>query len=151
MQVLFTPMSNFREKSAGYLANHMARLFASGLQRRIQPLGLAPAQFMVLLELWEEDDLTQRDLVARVEVEQATMANTLARMQRDGLIERRPCKDDKRARRICLTNHARSLRDPAIQAARGVNAGALSKLSTAEHAAFVQAMQTVIATLQRKT
>ena len=68
MQVFSTSMSKFREKSAGYLANHMARLFASGLQRRIQPLGLAPAQFMVLLELWEQDDLTQRDLVARVEL-----------------------------------------------------------------------------------
>ncbi len=40
-------------RSAGFLANHMARLFAVALQRRIKPLGLAPAQFMTLLELWE--------------------------------------------------------------------------------------------------
>lgn len=87
MQVLFTAMSNFREKSAGYLANHMARLFASGLQRRIQPMGLAPAQFMVLLELWEQDDLTQSDLVARIEVELlagATNFTLLALNFRDG-------------------------------------------------------------------
>ena len=69
-----------RARSAGYLANHMARLFAQRLHERIRPLGLAPAQFMTLLALWEEDGLTQRDLFERLDVEQATMANTLARM-----------------------------------------------------------------------
>ena len=72
-----------KERSAGFLANHMARLFANGLQQRIRPLGLAPAQFMTLLALWDEDGLTQRELVQRLNVEQATMANTLIRMPAD--------------------------------------------------------------------
>ena len=42
-----------KTRSAGFLANHMARLFAKGLQQEIRPLGLAPAQFMTLLALWE--------------------------------------------------------------------------------------------------
>ena len=46
-------------------------------------------QFAVLLELWAGDGLTQKELVERLDVEQATMANTLARMVRDGLVERR--------------------------------------------------------------
>ena len=95
--------------SAGFLANHMARLFAAGLQRRVAPLGLAPAQFMVLLELWQDDGLTQRDLVERLDVEQATMANTLARMVRDGLVTRMPHLADRRAQIVRLTPHARAL------------------------------------------
>jgi len=86
-----------RTRSAGYLANHMARLFAQRLHERIRPLGLAPAQFMTLLELWTADGLTQSDLVERLDVEQATMANTLGRMERDGLIERRADERDARA------------------------------------------------------
>ena len=79
-------MSDFdKHRSAGYLANHMARVFAHALAERIRPLGLAPGQFMTLIELWREDGLTQRDLVARLDVEQATMANTLKRMERDGI------------------------------------------------------------------
>ena len=97
-----------KNQSAGYLANHMARLFAQGLQARIKHLGLAPAQFMTLLALWQEDGLTQRQLIERLDVEQATMANTLARMVRDGLIERRPHPEDGRAQVVCLTAKARA-------------------------------------------
>ena len=79
-----------KSRSAGYLANHMARLFAQHLHRRIRPLGLAPAQFMTLLELWDDDGLTQKDLVARlrktiprqqfdIPVQAAIGANILAR------------------------------------------------------------------------
>ena len=142
-------MSFTKSTSAGYLANHMARLFASGLQKRIQPLGLAPAQFMVLLELWNLNGQTQSDLTRRLDVEQATMANTLRRMERDGLIERHPSKQDKRARLVCLTDKARNLKGPAIEAAETQNRAALARLSDAEKAALVNMMQRVIATMQR--
>ncbi|ADZ71829.1 MarR family winged helix-turn-helix transcriptional regulator [Polymorphum gilvum] len=135
--------------SAGYLANHMARLFFNALAERIKPLGLAPAQFMTLLELWAEDGLTQKDLVARLDVEQATMANTLARMERDGLVVRRPHVRDKRAQSIWLTEHARTLQGPATEAARSVNALALAELSDAERAQFLSSMNRTIAALRK--
>ncbi|MCB1364554.1 MAG: MarR family transcriptional regulator [Rhodobacteraceae bacterium] len=142
-------MSDFKRNSAGYLANHMARLFANGLHRRIGPLGLSPARFPVLLELWEQDGLTQSELVRRLDVEQATMANTLARMERDGLIERRPSPDDRRARLIFVTDRARRLQGAAMAAAAAENRQALSGLSADEQAAFIDLMTRVIATMQR--
>ncbi len=141
-------MAFSKNTSAGYLANHMARLFAAGLQKRLQPLGIAPAQFMVLLELWHEDGLTQRALLGRLDVEQATMANTLARMHRDGLITRAPSQIDKRARVIHLTAKARALQGPAQMAAKAQNAAALSGLSDAERAQLIKLMHQVIATLK---
>lgn len=93
-----------KKKSAGYLANHMARLFAQGLHERIKSLDLAPAQFMTLLELWNEDGLSQKELVERIDVEQATMANTIRRMERDGLITRKQNQKDARSHTIFLTN-----------------------------------------------
>ena len=143
-------MSFDKTKSAGYLANHMARLFAQGLQRRIRPLGLAPAQFLTLLELCAEDGLTQKQLVERVDVEQATMANTLARMARDGLIERRPHPEDERSRQIWLTDKARALRAPATQAAAAQNQVALAQLSEAERAQFLDMMHRVIGAMKRE-
>lgn len=121
-----------KTQSAGYLTNHLARLFAQALHERIRPLGLAPAQFMTLLELWAEDGLTQRDLVERLDVEQATMANTLARMVRDGLVVRRPHPEDGRAQQVWLTPKARELQGPATAAARAVNQVALDGLSPDE-------------------
>ena len=135
--------------SAGFLANHMARLFAAGLQRRVAPLGLAPAQFMVLLELWQDDGLTQRDLVERLDVEQATMANTLARMDRDGLITRRPSETDRRARVVEITPKARAMREAAIAAAKAQNEAALAGLTGTERDELLRLMRKVIGAMKR--
>lgn len=145
-----TPSSAFEKSaSAGYLANLMARLFAHRLSEAIRPLGLAPAQFMTLLELWAEDGLTQADLVARLAVEQATMAGTIARMERDGLLLRRPHPSDRRAQTLHLTAHAQALRGPASAAAAGVNRRALAALSAAERADFLHLTGKIIAALEK--
>lgn len=138
-----------KTRSAGFLANHMARLFAHALQVEVGPLGLAPAQFMALLELWERDGLTQADLVERLDVEQATLANTLSRMQRDGLIRRVPHPEDRRARLIFLTDAARALETPAKQAAAGVNARALASLSDNQRETLLDLMTEVIGALRQ--
>ena len=137
-----------KSQSAGYLANHLARLFAQGLHERVRPLGLAPAQFMTMLELWAEDGLTQADLVARLSVEQATMANTLARMERDGLIRRLPHPDDKRARQNWLTPKAVDLQQAATAAAQSQNEHALRELSVPERQTLLDLMRRVIGTLK---
>ena len=62
----------FRQASTGFQANHMARLLTQALAEILRPLGLAPAQFIVLIELWDGEALTQKDLMGRLDVEQAT-------------------------------------------------------------------------------
>ena len=130
--------------SAGYLANHMARLFARGLQDRIAPPGIVTGQFPALLELWAQDGVTQKELVAKLDIEQATLANTLARMERDGLIRRTKHPADARAQQIWLTEKAQKIRESAYDAAMQQNELALSGLSPDERAAFIRAMQRVI-------
>lgn len=103
--------------SAAYLASQMAKGFARALQQRAAKLGFSPGQFPILLELWSEDGLTQKQLLERVDIEQATMANTLSRMERDGLVERRPHPTDKRAQLIFLTDKAAAIEAEAIEAA----------------------------------
>ena len=66
MQMLMKNMSFSKDDSAGYLANHMARLFERGLAARIRPLGLTTGTFPALLELWENDGLTQKQLAAQL-------------------------------------------------------------------------------------
>ena len=137
-------MKSFKEQSAGYLINHVARLFARGLTARIKPLGLTTGTFPALLELWDQDGLTQKKLVARLDIEQATMANTLNRMDRDGLVIRRKDPSDGRAQRVWLTDRVRSLKDAAIAAAIEENAASLAGLSTTEQALFIDLMKKVV-------
>ncbi len=55
-----------KTRSAGVLASELARLYSAELQRRLAPLGLSAAQFLVLSELWGEDGQTQRALTGRL-------------------------------------------------------------------------------------
>ena len=138
-----------RNTSAGYLVNFMARLFAEGLRKRIAPLGIVPGQFPALLALWERDGLTQKDLLKELAIEQATLANTLARMERDGLITRKEHPADARARTIHLTDKARSIRTAAYAAAQETNAEALAGFSDQERQAFLDLMGRTIRSLRR--
>ena len=103
--------------SAAYLASQLAKGFARSLQQRAAGLGFSPGQFPILIELWAEDGLTQKKLLERVDIEQATMANTLSRMERDGLIARKPHPSDKRAQLIFLTPKASAIKADAVKAA----------------------------------
>ena len=133
-----------KEDSAGYLINHMARLFAKELQHRIQPLGIVTGQFPILLELWEGDGLTQRELLEKLDIEQATLANTLTRMQRDGLIKRTKHPTDARAQQIWLTKKATDIKETAYQFAWQINMESLSALDAEEQAKFMDYMRRVI-------
>ena len=134
--------------SAGYLINHLARLFAEGLRQRVEPLGIVPGQFPALLELWLQDGQTQKQLVEKLDIEQATLANTLSRMERDGLITREPHPDDGRARIVKLTPKAKAIQKDAYEAAKKTNLFAMADLSEAEQAQFVDFMQRILKTLR---
>ena len=110
-------MTHNLSESATYLSSLLAKGFSRSLLTRASELGFSPGQFPVLIELWNEDGLTQREILDRLEIEQATLANTLARMERDGLIRREPHPKDKRA--ICnfLTDKARKIENDAMVAA----------------------------------
>ena len=130
--------------SAGYLVNNLARLLVEVLRKRIAPLGIVPGQFPTLLALWEKDGLTQKELLALVDIEQATLANTLTRMERDGLIIRKEHPADARARTIHLTEQGHSIRDEAYQTAMQINKEVLADLSDEETQEFLDYMRRVI-------
>lgn len=133
-----------RRISLGYQVNHLARLLAKALRDRIAPLGVVPGRFAQLLALYEQDGLTQAELCERVQIEQPTMANTLARMQRDGLIERVPDPADRRRSLVLLTERARQLEDDLVAAARAVNATATEGLDEGEVTAFMATLAALI-------
>lgn len=143
-----TPDAPVAGRAAGPIAAQMARLFARAMSDAIAPFHLAPAQYVVLRELWRLEGLTQSELARRLEVEQATMANTLKRMVRDGLIRREPHPDDSRAQCIRLTDRGRLLEKPAKAAVKRVNARAVAPLSRKEQKRFVDLSRRVVGALK---
>ena len=120
---------SFRATSLGYQVNHLARLFVRLLADRISPYGVVPGQFPQLIALYEHDGLTPTELSRAVDIEPGTMTKTLRRMERDGLVERRPDADDGRAVRIYLTPRARALEPELMATARSINEAVTDALS----------------------
>jgi DNA-binding MarR family transcriptional regulator len=137
-------MAFVRSDSIGYLAARLSRLLIQAFHRRIASLRMAPAQFSVLLEVAQTPNLTQRDLVRRLDVEQGTMTNTLSRMARDGLIQRRTHPLDGRAQTIAPTAKAQASLPAAVAAAEAVNGEALSCLSESEQRQLIRLLQRVV-------
>ena len=99
------------DDNLGYLVNRAARLMAQMFSRRLQRHGVALAQWAILLFLYARDGQTQRELSRVVAIEPPTVARTIDRMVRDGLVRREPHPHDGRAIRIRLTPRALALRD----------------------------------------
>ncbi|MQY03649.1 MarR family winged helix-turn-helix transcriptional regulator [Actinomadura macrotermitis] len=137
-----------RHQSLGYQVNHLARLLAQALRLRIAPLGVVPGQFAQLLALYDREGVTQNQLCEEVRIDQSTMAHTLKRMERDGLIERAADPADRRRALINLTDRARELQGPLQRAAAEVNDVATRGLSEQEAAACMRLVGHLIANLE---
>jgi len=114
-----------RFDSTGYLVNLCARLLTQTMARAVRPLGVAPAQLPVLFTLSTLGQSTQTELAKECDIEQPTMALTLRRMQRDGLIERLSDPADGRRSIVRLTPRARGLMPEIQSIANAINSTAL--------------------------
>jgi DNA-binding MarR family transcriptional regulator len=66
-------------------------------------------QELILGALLHEEGVTQRCLAERVGIDASTMTKALQRMERHGLLERRPDPDDTRASQVFLSAAGRAL------------------------------------------
>ncbi len=98
--LFFTQLSRFQ------------RLYAKGLTMRLSPYDVQPGYLTILHYLWQRDGVTQKELTQFLDIEQATLSNTLKRMERDGLVLRTPNKKDRRRHLITLTEKGASLKNP---------------------------------------
>ena len=121
-----------RIDSLGYQIGLLGRLYDRRLQEVLKDYGVAPGQFAPLVMLFEQDGLTQAELCRRINVEKPTMANTLQRMERDGLIKRTEDEADKRRSLVHLTPRAREMQAKVMESARAVSNQTVKGLSVGD-------------------
>jgi MarR family transcriptional regulator for hemolysin len=138
-------MSYDRDQSAGYFVNLAGRLFIRALERRLAgSVGPMP----VFLALSDGSSRSQAELARWAQVEQPTMANTLNRMERDGLIVRSPDPADGRSMLIALSPIGLERAIRTLSTAFELNGVALAGLSEDEKDALFDTLRRVIANLE---
>jgi DNA-binding MarR family transcriptional regulator len=91
--------------------------------------------------------MSQKALAEAASIEQPTMAATLSRMERDGLVKRRPDPRDRRAALFSLTPQAADKAAAVRAAAFDVNGRALAGLEPRERAIFLAMLARVVVAL----
>jgi len=142
----------FREdlsRNFGFILHDVARLLRTTFDRRVRELGLTRSQWWVLNHLFRNNGVTQSELAELLEVEKPTLGRLLDRLEQKGWVRREADANDRRAKRVFLTQEV----EPAIKAMRTAAAGmrrdAVAGLSAEQQERFVDALLTIKANLSR--
>jgi len=135
------------DDSTAHLVTICHRLYARALQLRFAAHGVAVGQWPLLLYLWDEDGLTQKELSRRVHIEEPTTTRTLDRMERDGLVRRERNPKNRRQVHVYLTERGQTLRDELVPYALEVNGIATLGMSEQDKAKINSLLGYMIARL----
>ncbi|CAJ1179645.1 Transcriptional regulator SlyA [Companilactobacillus paralimentarius] len=106
--------------------------------KKIRPLGLYPGQDMILLELFKNNNISQNKLVTTLCVDHSTIAKSISRMTKTGLVTTSKSKKDKRITLVSLTDSgvqlAQKLQAILLEAEKTTTKG----LSTEEQRLFLE-------------
>ena len=90
------------DHSIAYLAREITRIYTRNLQDAIAKHGILIGQYHFLRVLWEQDEITQRELANAVGMKESTTFTALAGMEKQGLLTRRRDSDDRRKMTVKL-------------------------------------------------
>jgi len=133
----------------GHLINRAARLMLRLADGRFRQFGIGVAAFPVLNMLRTGRKLSQKDLALCARIEQPSMAQLLARLERDGMIRRTPDPDDGRASLISITRKALAILPEVDAVIDEGNAMAVDGMSDRETEMLIDLLQRLIANLER--
>lgn len=94
------------DQAIGFNLDRAAVLVRRELVRALAPDGLLPEQWQLLVVLADAKALSQQQLADALFTDKHAMSRMLARMERDGWIQRTPSPDDSRSQVVRLTEKA---------------------------------------------
>jgi DNA-binding MarR family transcriptional regulator len=90
-------------ESINFLLRMICQAQRNQMSDALAEIGLYAGQEMFLWHLWREEGLTQSQLVERMCVQPPTVSKMLDRLEKAGLVERRPDAENSRLSRVYLT------------------------------------------------
>ena len=129
----------------------VTRRWRKMLDERLKDLGVTQVRWstMVYLEKGGEG-LTQRELASLMAIENPTLVRLLDSLEQQNLIERRPCPNDRRARRLHLTNAGRAFMDDLSERAEVLREEMLEGISDKEIECTVKVFHKILENAEKQ-
>lgn len=93
----------------------VSRLVIQQYKPLLDKLEVTYPQYLVLLVLWEKEEIPVKEISKKLLLETNTLTPLLKRMQSNGLIERKRSETDERIVIISLTSKGKELQNKAIE------------------------------------
>jgi MarR family transcriptional regulator for hemolysin len=138
------------KSDVGYWVHMCAHRFESMMNAELANENISYRQFQVLAWLALEGELSQAELARCSGVEPSTIVSVVDRMERDGLIERQVCPEDRRKYRLIPTPAANPVWKRVLKCAAKVNASATQDLTKAELDQLRSLLERVNTTLEKQ-
>ncbi len=119
-------------------SNHLTSIY----RPLLEPLGLTYTQFIVLMALWEKDNISISELAKRTKLSKATMTPLLKRLEQKELIERQMLAGNERQKNIALTVSGRELSKKSLKITE--QAFCMSKLSKEQAQTVIDICQQLV-------
>jgi DNA-binding MarR family transcriptional regulator len=97
------------ELRLGYVIHDVSRLRRVTYDRQLAPLGITRSQWWVLAFISRSDGLPQTQLANELDVGKVALGSLVDRLQLAGFVERRADANDRRVKRVFLTDKAKQL------------------------------------------
>lgn len=92
-----------------------SRLIIRAYQEDLDTLGITYPQYLVMMVLWEDQEITVNQIAEKLILNTNTITPLLKRMETMGLITRTPSKTDQRKVMIGLTEEGKNMREKAAE------------------------------------
>ncbi len=131
------------ENSMGFVVNMTAKAFQKSFDIELRKnAGVSLSQWRVVGALVIQPGLTQKEIADKVGIEGATLVPIIDKMEKEGLLKRKPDSSDRRVNRIYLTQKADSLWESMVECALRIRKSSTKNISEND-------IQTTLETLRK--
>jgi DNA-binding MarR family transcriptional regulator len=81
----------------------------------LKELDLTYTQYIVMMVLWEDEEISSRELAERLHLDYGTLTPVLKRLEQAGYITRERSAEDERTLTLTLTKKGKELKDKAVK------------------------------------
>jgi len=118
------------ENSMGFVVNMTAKAFQKSFDIELRKnAGVSLSQWRVVGALVIQPGLTQKEIADKVGIEGATLVPVIDKMEKEGLLKRKPDSSDRRVNRIYLTQKADSLWESMVECALRIRKSSTKNIS----------------------
>lgn len=116
----------------GFLVHDVSRMRRTLFDQEVKPLGITRAQWWALANLsrHEPEGMTQSELARLLDVGKVTIGGLIDRLEASGHVERQSDRQDRRIKRIFITEHGYAVIEAMADTGRRLNARIMQDIPT---------------------